>query len=110
MSNDAKISAECLTPILCVRDRLWDWGNPPTFGGHAGTSPSRFGRFTQTWPPNTTKWGFGRLTPLDIRAQAWRSRRTRMEMSQRTFLFYAGRRIRFKFALPLVPAPGRNPL
>ena len=47
MSNAAKISAECLTPILYVRDfteamnyytekllfdRLWEWGNPPDFG------------------------------------------------------------------------------
>src|SRR2546427_13270133 len=47
MSNDPKISAECLTPILYVRDfaeamkyytdkllfeKLWDWGNPPSFG------------------------------------------------------------------------------
>ncbi len=47
MSNVAKISAECLTPILYVRDfgeamkyytekllfeKLWDWGDPPTFG------------------------------------------------------------------------------
>ena len=47
MSNGAKISAECLTPILYVRDfaeamnyytekllfdRLWEWGDPPTFG------------------------------------------------------------------------------
>ena len=47
MSNDARISAECLTPILYVRDfaeamnyytekllfeRLWDWGDPPSFG------------------------------------------------------------------------------
>jgi len=47
MSNATKISAECLTPILCVRDfaeamnyytekllfdRLWDWGDPPDFG------------------------------------------------------------------------------
>jgi len=47
MSNDAKISAECLTPILYVRDfaeamnyytekllfdKLWEWGNPPDFG------------------------------------------------------------------------------
>jgi catechol 2,3-dioxygenase-like lactoylglutathione lyase family enzyme len=47
MSNDANPSAKCLTPILYVRDfaeamsyytekllfkRLWDWGNPPTFG------------------------------------------------------------------------------
>src|SRR5437899_1973875 len=47
MSDAAKISEECLTPILYVRDfaeamsyykekllfdRLWDWGEPPTFG------------------------------------------------------------------------------
>ena len=47
MSNAAKIAAECLTPILYVRDfaeamnyytekllfeRLWDWGDPPSFG------------------------------------------------------------------------------
>ena len=47
MSNGAKISAECLTPILYVRDfaeamkyytekllfdRLWEWGEPPDFG------------------------------------------------------------------------------
>ena len=47
MSNDVKIAASCLTPILCVRDfeeamtyytekllfrRLWDWGKPPGFG------------------------------------------------------------------------------
>jgi catechol 2,3-dioxygenase-like lactoylglutathione lyase family enzyme len=47
MSNEPKIAAECLTPILYVRDfteamdyytdkllfdRLWDWGNPPEFG------------------------------------------------------------------------------
>ena len=47
MKNGAKISAECLTPILYVRDfaeamnyytekllfeKLWDWGDPPTFG------------------------------------------------------------------------------
>jgi uncharacterized glyoxalase superfamily protein PhnB len=47
MSDGAKISAECLTPILYVRDfaeamnyytekllfdRLWEWGNPPDFG------------------------------------------------------------------------------
>jgi hypothetical protein len=47
MSNAAKISAECLTPILYVRDfkeamnyytekllfdRLWEWGEPPDFG------------------------------------------------------------------------------
>jgi hypothetical protein len=47
MSNAAKISAECLTPILYVRDlaeamnyytekllfdRLWEWGDPPDFG------------------------------------------------------------------------------
>jgi uncharacterized glyoxalase superfamily protein PhnB len=47
MSDGAKISAECLTPILCVRDfaeamqyytekllfeKLWAWGDPPTFG------------------------------------------------------------------------------
>ena len=47
MKNSAKISAECLTPILYVRDfaeamnyymqkllfeKLWDWGDPPTFG------------------------------------------------------------------------------
>ena len=47
MSSNAKISAECLTPILYVRDfaeamnyytdkllfeRLWDWGDPPEFG------------------------------------------------------------------------------
>ena len=47
MSNGAKIAAECLTPILYVRDfaeamgyytekllfdRLWDWGTPPSFG------------------------------------------------------------------------------
>jgi hypothetical protein len=47
MNNGAKISAECLTPILYVRDfaeamnyytgkllfeRLWDWGSPPSFG------------------------------------------------------------------------------
>src|SRR5213080_627493 len=47
MSNPAKISAECLTPILYVRDfaeamnyytekllfdRLWEWGIPPDFG------------------------------------------------------------------------------
>lgn len=45
--SDAKISANCLTPILYVRDfaeamnyytgkllfqRLWDWGTPPSFG------------------------------------------------------------------------------
>src|ERR1051326_1844481 len=47
MSDGARISAECLTPILYVRDfgeamkyytekllfeKLWDWGDPPTFG------------------------------------------------------------------------------
>jgi len=47
MSDTAKISANCLTPILYVRDfteamnyytgkllfqRLWDWGTPPSFG------------------------------------------------------------------------------
>ena len=47
MSNGPQIVAECLTPILYVRDfseamdyytgkllfdRLWDWGNPPEFG------------------------------------------------------------------------------
>jgi len=47
MSEGAKVSAECLTPILYVRDfeeamkyytekllfeRLWDWGKPPDFG------------------------------------------------------------------------------
>ena len=47
MNKGAPISAECLTPILYVRDfaeamnyyqekllfeRLWDWGDPPTFG------------------------------------------------------------------------------
>jgi len=47
MSNTSKISAECLTPILYVRDfaeamnyytkkllfdRLWDWGEPLSFG------------------------------------------------------------------------------
>jgi predicted enzyme related to lactoylglutathione lyase len=47
MSDGAKISAECLTPILYVRDfaeamkyytgkllfeRLWEWGDPPEFG------------------------------------------------------------------------------
>lgn len=47
MSDDIKIKAECLTPILYVRDfeeaikyyrekllfeRLWDWGDPPSFG------------------------------------------------------------------------------
>ena len=47
MKNGAKISAECLTPILYVRDfaeamnyytekllfdQLWDWGDPPSFG------------------------------------------------------------------------------
>jgi uncharacterized glyoxalase superfamily protein PhnB len=47
MSNNTKIGAECLTPILYVRDfeeamayykekllfdRLWDWGDPPSFG------------------------------------------------------------------------------
>ena len=47
MSNGAKISAGCLTPILYVRDfveamnyytekllfdRLWEWGDPPGFG------------------------------------------------------------------------------
>ena len=47
MSDGTKVSAECLTPILYVRDfaeamkyytekllfdRLWDWGDPPTFG------------------------------------------------------------------------------
>ena len=47
MKDDAKIPAECLTPILYVRDfaeamnyytekllfeKLWDWGDPPTFG------------------------------------------------------------------------------
>jgi len=47
MSNAAKISAECLTPILYVRDfaeamkyytekllfdRLWEWGDLPDFG------------------------------------------------------------------------------
>jgi len=47
MSDVAKITAECLTPILHVRDfkeamdyytnkllfdRLWDWGDPPSFG------------------------------------------------------------------------------
>src|SRR5580765_8912649 len=47
MSPPAKVQAECLTPILYVRDfkeamdyytgkllfeKLWDWGTPPTFG------------------------------------------------------------------------------
>jgi uncharacterized glyoxalase superfamily protein PhnB len=47
MSKDAKTSAQCLTPILSVRDfreameyytqkllfdRLWEWGEPPSFG------------------------------------------------------------------------------
>jgi uncharacterized glyoxalase superfamily protein PhnB len=47
MENAGKISAECLTPILYVRDfaeamnyytekllfeKLWDWGDPPSFG------------------------------------------------------------------------------
>ena len=47
MADDAKISAQCLTPILYVRDfaeamnyytqkllfeKLWDWGDPPSFG------------------------------------------------------------------------------
>src|SRR5262245_11856891 len=47
MSDNAKISAECLTPILYVRDfkeateyytkkllfdLRWDWGKPPSFG------------------------------------------------------------------------------
>lgn len=47
MSIDASISAACLTPILFVRDfseameyytrkllfeKLWEWGDPPTFG------------------------------------------------------------------------------
>jgi len=47
MSNNPKISTECLTPILYVRDfaeamkyytdkllfeKHWDWGNPPSFG------------------------------------------------------------------------------
>jgi predicted enzyme related to lactoylglutathione lyase len=47
MSDSPKILAECLTPILYVRDfeeamnyytekllfeKLWDWGEPPTFG------------------------------------------------------------------------------
>ena len=47
MSDDKKISAECLTPILYVRDfaealnyytekllfrKLWDWDKPPSFG------------------------------------------------------------------------------
>jgi catechol 2,3-dioxygenase-like lactoylglutathione lyase family enzyme len=47
MSYGARIPAECLTPILYVRDfaeamdyytgkllfeRLWDWGDPPSFG------------------------------------------------------------------------------
>jgi len=47
MKDNAKISASCLTPILYVRDfseamkyytekllfeKLWDWGDPPTFG------------------------------------------------------------------------------
>ena len=47
MKSDAKISADCLTPILYVRDlaeamdyytqkllfeKLWEWGNPPDFG------------------------------------------------------------------------------
>ena len=47
MSNGSKIFAECLTPILRVRDfaeamkyytetllfdRLWEWGDPPAFG------------------------------------------------------------------------------
>ena len=47
MSNAAKISGECLTPILYVRDfaeavnyytekllfeRLWEWDDPPSFG------------------------------------------------------------------------------
>ncbi len=47
MSDATKVSAQCLTPILYVRDfaeamqyythkllfqRLWDWGQPPTFG------------------------------------------------------------------------------
>jgi uncharacterized glyoxalase superfamily protein PhnB len=47
MSNAGKISVECLTPILYVRDfseamnyytekllfeRLWEWGDPPDFG------------------------------------------------------------------------------
>jgi len=47
MNNTPTISAESLTPILCVRDfaeamqyytdkllfeKLWDWGDPPSFG------------------------------------------------------------------------------
>jgi uncharacterized glyoxalase superfamily protein PhnB len=47
MNNDGKIAADCLTPILYVRDfeeamkyyqeklafeRLWHWGNPASFG------------------------------------------------------------------------------
>ncbi len=47
MSNAARISTQCLTPILYVRDfaeamnhytgkllfdRLWEWGDPPSFG------------------------------------------------------------------------------
>lgn len=47
MNRDIKPSAQCLTPILCVRnfreatryytrklffDLLWDWGKPPSFG------------------------------------------------------------------------------
>src|SRR6185369_2341558 len=47
MSDNDKISAECLTPILYVRDfaeamsyytekllfrKLWDWEDPPSFG------------------------------------------------------------------------------
>lgn len=47
MSDAPRIAAHCLTPILYVRDfaeamnyytakllfeKLWDWGNPPTFG------------------------------------------------------------------------------
>ena len=47
MSDAPKVSAECLTPILFVHDfsesmnyytqkllfnRLWDWGDPPSFG------------------------------------------------------------------------------
>ena len=50
MPNDDTISAECLTPILYVRDfdeaityytkkllfrKLWDWGKPPGFGAVA---------------------------------------------------------------------------
>jgi predicted enzyme related to lactoylglutathione lyase len=48
MNHNDLIAAECLTPILYVRDfeeamnyytrkllfqKLWDWGSPPTFGG-----------------------------------------------------------------------------